>query len=152
MSGDLEIMHMLIAAGADPLLATAERPGVGIGENVRPSNGMTSPFMVAAGVGWRPGVSRGREADAIITLTMLLEDYGADINAANQSGDTALHGAVNRGSAAIVEFLVAHGADMNARNARDLTPYNIAQGQVELTIEPNPALAALLMDLMQDAQ
>ena len=144
MSGDLAIMRMLIDAGADPMKGTDEREAMGMGGNMRTSNGGTTPFMVAAGVSWREGLSRGREADALTTLKFLLNDYDPDINATNQSGDTALHGAVTRGSAMIIEWLLEQGSDISLKNARDMTPLDIAMGNPEFGIEPNLAIADLL--------
>lgn len=149
MSGDLEIINLLLQAGADASLPTAEREGF-TDQNAYfiPSNGDTTPFQVAAGVSWRPSLSRGREADAIATLTLLLEEHEADINVANQFGTTALHGAVVRGSAAIVSYLVEHGASMTAEDSRELTPLDIALGQPQLAIDPNKPIAELLRQYM----
>jgi ankyrin repeat protein len=115
------------------------------GEDV-PSNGQTTSLMAAAGVGWRDQLSRGREEDAITLIGMLL-DEGADINAANQSGDTALHGAALRGSTAIIQYLVDHGADVTARNEKGWLPLDIALGQPEERIPYNEATATLLKQL-----
>ena len=73
-----------------------------------------------------------------------MNDYDVDINAVNQSGDTALHGAVTRGSASIIDWLLKRGADISLKNARDMTPLDIAMGNPEFGIEPNPAIAKLL--------
>lgn len=147
MSGDLAIMDLLLDAGADPLKGTDEREGRGMGDNIIPSNGGTTPFMVAAGVSWRPGLSRGREVDAITTMDRLLNNYAVDINAANQSGDTPLHGAVTRGSRGIIQWLFDHGADLTLKNHRDMTPLDVALGNPEFGIEPNPPIAELLRQL-----
>src|SRR5580704_15127002 len=52
---------------------------------------------------------------AIITghteIAAMLIDKGADVNARYSSGATSLHLAANRGSRAMVELLLAHGAD-----------------------------------------
>ena len=150
MSGDLEIMQILLDAGADPLAATAEREAVTIGGIERLSHGKTTALMAAAGVGWRESVSRGREADAIKAIELLL-DRGADINAANQSGDTALHGATLRGSTAIIQYLVDHGANVRAKNRKGQTPLDIAMGVPEDRIPYNEATAALLRSLARKA-
>ena len=56
-------------------------------------------------------------------------ELGADINAVNENGDTALHGAAWRERAdSIVQFLVDRGADVDAKNNRDWTPLVIAEG------------------------
>ena len=148
MSGDVEIMRILLEAGADPNIVTVEQEITETDaeyENVPP--GQTTPFMAAAGVGWRDTISRGRDADAIEALKILLE-LGGDINQANQAGDTPLHGAALRGSVAIIEFLVEHGADVMATNWRGWTPLDIAMGQPDQRIPYNEATTVALRALM----
>ena len=107
------VMRELLAHGADPLVPTR--------------NG-TTPLMMAAGVGHEPGITRSTERDALRAVTLCAE-LGADVNAANESGDTALHGAAWRERAdSIVRFLVDRGADVDAKNNRDWTPLVIAEG------------------------
>lgn len=155
MSGDLEIMNILLDAGADPHVMTGEQPcRMEDPEYCEESSylgpeGQVTPFMAAAGVGWRLGISRGRESDAIEALQILL-DRGADINQANQNGNTALHGAATRHSPAIIEFLVANGADLNAQNEKGWTPLDIALGQVDFAIPENQEVAAVLRRLMDE--
>jgi uncharacterized protein len=111
-SGDVEMMKLLLEAGADPKAALAN----------------STALMFAAGLGWRdgspiaPSYDQGSAEDATQAIALLL-DLGFDINAANDSGDTALHVAVTgRGSPQIVRFLIAHGANLEARNKRGQTP------------------------------
>ena len=49
-------------------------------------------------------------------------ELGADVNATSESGDTALHAAAFHGFDNVVEYLVRHGAELDARNARGETP------------------------------
>jgi ankyrin repeat protein len=53
--------------------------------------------------------------------------HGADVNAANTAGDTALHAAALLGYERVIEQLARAGAKLDARNARGLT----ALGQLE---------------------
>jgi ankyrin repeat protein len=131
MSSDLETMNLLLAAGADPLATT--------------SAGTTS-LMAAAGVGGREPISRGRGVDAIQALELLLAQ-GVDINATNQTGNTALHGAALRGSTAIIQFLVDHGANALVKNAKGQTPLDIAVGVPDDRIPYNESAASLLRRL-----
>jgi uncharacterized protein len=133
LSGDLEIMRLLLDAGANPLA---------------PTEGNTTPLMAAAGVGWHESISRGREADAIEALELLLA-RGGDVNAENHTGDTALHGATLRGSTAIIQFLVDHGARVDTKNDKDQTPLDIAMGVPAERIPYNEATASLLRRLTQ---
>jgi ankyrin repeat protein len=112
-ANDVAIMRELLARGADPKL---------------PTNQGTTPLMVAAGIGHLPGMSRSTEANALEAIKLLVQ-LGADVNAVNKSGDTALHGAAWRHFAdSVVQFLVDHGANMNAKDKRGWTPLVIAEG------------------------
>jgi len=154
MSDDLEIMRILIDAGADPLVVTAEQPCRMRNDqcersNYMPPDGATTAFQAAAGVGWRLDISRGREADAIEALELLLA-AGADINAANQVGNTALHGAATRQAPEIIRFLVENGADLAAKNEKGWTPLDVALGQPDFAIPANAEIAELLRTLMAE--
>src|SRR5690606_11232046 len=113
-SGDVEIMRLLLAGGADP-------------RHTMP-NGATA-LMYAAGLGWRngsplaPSYDQGTEAEAIEAIELLL-DLGLDVNAQDDEGNTALHAAVTgRASEAIVRFLATDGgADLTIGNGRGQTP------------------------------
>jgi ankyrin repeat protein len=117
----------LIAAGADDVTVMLELVAHGTDPLAAAKNG-TTPLMIAAGVGHVPGLSRSTEREALEAVKLCLE-LGGDVNAANTAGDTALHGAAWRERAdSIVQFLVDHGANMNAKNNRGWTPLVIAEG------------------------
>lgn len=144
MSGDVEIIRILLEAGADSNVITAEqeRNENDIEYDLMPP-GQTTPLMAAAGVGWRDTISRGRDDDAIEALRIFLK-LGGDVNKGNQAGDTPLHGAALRGSVAIIEFLVENGADVTAKNWRGWTPLDIALGQPDQRIPYNEATTIAL--------
>lgn len=157
MSGDLEVINLLLEAGADPYLVTEEREG-GRGN----PNGLTNVVMAAAGISWRPSISRGRDADAVAALDLFLNEYDFDINAVNQAGATALHGAVMRGSPEIVQYLGDNGADFTAllpnatgedmyAEGSDLSPLDLALGVIDLRLEPNPEVEAVIRSFMTEA-
>jgi ankyrin repeat protein len=111
-SGDVEMMKLLLAAGANPSATLSN----------------TTALMFAAGFGWRdgspiaPAYDQGSTEEAIQAIALLL-DLGLDINAANDNGDTALHVAVTgRGSPEIVRFLISRGSNLQAKNKRGQTP------------------------------
>jgi ankyrin repeat protein len=54
---------------------------------------------------------------------------GIDVNAANQNGQTALHGAALWGKDKVAEFLVASGARLDAKDRKGLTPLDYASGK-----------------------
>jgi uncharacterized protein len=114
---EVPIMRALAAGGADTRL---------------PMRGGATPLMAAVGMGAaantdRRGVAKidgGRaEPESLVleTLAAALE-LGADVNAGNDSGDTALHSAAAAGLNGIVRYLANHGAALNAKNGRGLTP------------------------------
>jgi ankyrin repeat protein len=116
-SGDVVVMKLLLAAGADPKLTQPNQ---------------ANALMLAAGMGWRdgspaaPSYDQGSEKDAIEAIKLCLES-GLDINASTNTGETALHAAVSgRGAESIVRFLVEHGADLKARNKQGRTPLEVA--------------------------
>jgi ankyrin repeat protein len=61
------------------------------------------------------------EARTLEAVKLVLE-LGADVNAANNAGDTALHAAAYKGFGSVVQLLVDKGGDMNAKNKRGKTP------------------------------
>ena len=110
---DLDMMHVLVELGADPLAATEDG---------------TTPLMAAAGVGiYAVGDSPGtaEEADAAVKLCL---ELGGDANAVDASGNTALHGAALRGANGAVSLLVEAGARLDVKNKRGWTPLRIAEG------------------------
>src|SRR5208337_3073653 len=105
-SGDATAMRILLQAGADPKLTTKD------GNNA---------LLFAAGIGYRDKQTKGSDDDALEALKLCM-DQGLDINQANSKGETALHGAANRGSDVLVKFLVEHGAKMDAKSKAGFTP------------------------------
>jgi len=61
-----------------------------------------------------------------IVLVKALMDGGADVNAADELGETPLHEAVFRGYGDISILLLEHGADVNAPDGRGLSPLHAA--------------------------
>jgi ankyrin repeat protein len=132
-SGDAPVMRILLQSGADPKLATKE--------------GNTA-LLFAAGVGYRDKNTRGTEAEAVEAVQVCL-DRGMDINQKNSREETALHGAAGRGADAIVQFLVEHGAKLDAKSKQGFTPLDYALGKNVLAQLPVPhdSTAALIKKL-----
>ncbi len=105
-STDLDAMKVLLAGGADASLGMA--------------NGSNPVLLLAA---TRTG-SGG--ADKEVAALRLLVEHGANVNAANGRGETALHAAARQGSNAIVRALVELGADLNATDSSGKTPLDLA--------------------------
>jgi len=93
-----------------------------------------TPLMAAAFMGQGSNPSRGRwktEADGVACLKLLM-DAGADVNARNAQGQTALHVAAQRGYNNIVKLLAERGADLMAKDADGHSALDYATGL------PNP--------------
>jgi uncharacterized protein len=139
LSGDIEVMRLLLAHGADPNIATTQ--------------GSTA-LMAAAGINWIPGQTYTRtEADYVEAVKLCLE-RGAPVNAANSLGLTAMHGAANRGWVSIMQILADHGANLDAKDKEGRTPMTYAQG-IFLAIRPpvtKPEAIALLKKLSSQGQ
>jgi uncharacterized protein len=144
-AGDAAAVKMLLAAGArtDLSVARAWKDNVG---------GIT-PLMAAAGLGYQLNDTRGKlktEAQAIETIKPLLA-AGADINAKDDRGHTALFGAVFRGWTEVARFLAGSGAKLDAKNNDGVTLMDVAKGKMEVfrgqTIDSNPDMAPLLEQL-----
>jgi ankyrin repeat protein len=110
MAGDVDLMQLLAAAGADTRRTATDN---------------TTPLMVAAGLGRYLAESRVPEARALAAIRVALE-HGGDVNAVNDAGSTALHGAALIKADAIVQFLVEHGAAIDIANKRGQTPLMVA--------------------------
>ncbi|MEO8257898.1 MAG: ankyrin repeat domain-containing protein [Acidobacteriota bacterium] len=112
--GDVALMRLLLAAGADPAL--------------RQKNQNTL-LMLAAGFGRKfnqnadsQEYERATEEELLAAVKVAVE-LGLDVNAANAQGDTAMHVAAGE---SIVRFLAAHGARLDARNKQGRTPLDVA--------------------------
>ena len=113
--GDVEVVRLLLAHGANPTLPTVA--------------GVT-PMMMAAGTGYSGRDSRGRyqTEDQSIEIIKMLLDAGADINQRANDGGTALHGAAGRGRNELINLLVSRKADLTIKDARGRTPADVANG------------------------
>ena len=69
----------------------------------------------------------GQEEEALEAVKMCVE-LGNDVNAVNDLMETALHGAAFRGANIVVDYLVEHGAKLDAREANGWIPWGIANG------------------------
>jgi uncharacterized protein len=121
-SGDVAVMRLLLEKGADPKKTLKDGSSV---------------LMVAAGVGYRDKFTRGTEADALECLKVAMAT-GLDIGQATTRGETALHGAANRGADTIVQFLVDHGAKLDTKSRQGYTPLDIALGKNSMGALPVP--------------
>ncbi len=86
--------------------------------------------MIAAGLGNAEQDTTGRfknEVDIIATIDIML-DQGLEINAVDNRGRTALHGAALHGFDQVVAALVERGADLTVEDRDGFTPLDTALG------------------------
>jgi ankyrin repeat protein len=100
-SGDVELMKLLLARGADPKINA--RFGV-------------TPLQVAAGIGWVEGVTYEWSKQATLDAVKMLIGLGLDANAQADTGRTALHGAAHKGRADVIQVLYDAGAKLDVRD------------------------------------
>jgi ankyrin repeat protein len=132
-AGDVTVMELLLAAGADPKKTTAE------GNNI---------LLFAAGVGYRDKNTYGEEPGALEAVKLSLRQ-GLDVHQKNSKGETALHGAAYRGADTIVSYLAEQGARMDDKTKQGLTVLDYAQGKAVLFQLPVPhdSTVALVLKL-----
>ena len=110
--------------------------------------------MVAAGLGRYTNdknLRRGELKPSAERAVRLLLAAGSDVNARNEADFTALHGAALRGSHEVIQILVDHGADLNARDFRGRTPYRLAEGSKQaFYFQEFPETAAFIESLGAD--
>jgi ankyrin repeat protein len=153
-----------IAARKEPAAktATADQPGLGAGVQVKldpdievlakaaPVGPGVLPIHAAAGVGYGNGFAGNAHRHApdawMSVMKYLVEEVHVDVNARDNNGYTALHGAAARGDNEMIMYLVAHGADVKAVSRTGRTVVDMANGPVQRT-QPYPDTIKLLEGL-----
>ena len=137
-AGDVPVMRLLLAKGADPKITTFNK---------------TDALMAAAGVNWVVGETFSESPAVWIQAVQLCLDLGFDVNASNDMGLQAVHGAANRGSDDIIALLAKRGAPLDRPDKEGRTPYVWAQGVFLATNSPvaKPSTMALLDRLTSGA-
>jgi ankyrin repeat protein len=151
-SGDLELLKLLVARGADPKINT--KLGV-------------TPLAVAAGIGWVEGVTKEHSTAQTVEAVKYLLSLGIDPNFQADTGRVALHGAAHKGATEVVKVLVAAGARMDVRDfgntdnrgspelsTHTWLPVDYAEGLVRVGVQsaiPHPETAKVLRELMAKA-
>jgi ankyrin repeat protein len=138
LAGDIDLMRLLLANGADP--------------NIKTTQGTTA-LMAASGINWIPGQTYSHSEEEYVEAVKLCLERGADVNSANSLGLAAIHGAANRGWVSIIQILADHGAKLDVKDIAGRTPMIFAQG-IFLAVRPpeaKPKAIALLKQLMGNA-
>jgi ankyrin repeat protein len=135
-TADVPLLRLLLELGADPQLANVDR---------------CPPLLACAGVGTlAPGEEAGTEAEAVAAVELIL-DLGADINAVDDNGETAVHGAAYKNLPRMVELLARRGARIevwNQKNRYGWTPLAIAEGHRVGNFKPSPETIAAIQHAM----
>jgi ankyrin repeat protein len=147
-SGDVTLMKLLLAHGADPKISTAYN---------------VTPLAVASGIGWVEGVTFEWSPESNVEAVKMCLDLGIDPSVADAEGRTALHGAAHKGRVEVIQLLADHGAKLDAHDlgSRDSTnggmagqtwiPLDWARGLVRVGVQsaiPHPEAEKLLVNLM----
>jgi ankyrin repeat protein len=100
-AGDLELVKLLLAHGAD--------------HNI-PSKDRETTLAAACGLAFINGYHRQKPPTERLEVVKLLVDLGEDVNHADSYGITPLMAAANLGDINIVRYLIEKGADLNAHD------------------------------------
>jgi uncharacterized protein len=100
-AGDLELVKLLLAHGADPNIQSTDRE---------------TTLEAACGLAFINGYHREKPPAERLELVKLLVDMGQDTNHADSYGITPLMAAANLGDINIVRYLVDKGADLSAHD------------------------------------
>jgi ankyrin repeat protein len=137
-ANDVPLMRLLKDLGADIGLGNADN---------------CPPLLAAAGVG---ALGDGDEAagtdDEALAAVRLLLDWGADVNAVDNKGETAMHGAAYQSRSNLVPLLNERGADIKVwhqKNKAGWTPLVIAQGHRPGNFRPAPETIAAIERVMR---
>ena len=155
-------MKLLVAHGADASIPTTklfsrrgpEDPVAGADKSglpVLPIGGPgAAPLHAAAGPGYSMGFAGNSHHYApggmLPAVKYLVEELGADVNAVDQDGNTAVHNAAARGDTEMVRYLASKGADVKKINRAGQTTIDVANGPVQRT-QPYPETIKLLETL-----
>jgi ankyrin repeat protein len=149
-SGDVELMKLLLAHGADPKIATARK---------------VTPLAVASGIGWVEGITFEWSPEENLEAVKMCLDLGLDPNAVDDEGRTALHGAAHKGRNDVIKLLVDRGGNLEAHDlgSRDTVngamkgmtwiPLHYAEGLVRVGVQSaiaHPETEAYIKKMMTE--
>jgi ankyrin repeat protein len=165
-ASDIEAMRLLVAHRADPHIPTIRPPGrprtgdvAGYRDTIDDVSGLppvptggagVPPLLAAAGVGYGEGFAANTHRYAatgfLAAIKYLVEELGADVNAVDYEGNTAIHNAAARGDTETIVYLVSKGADVTKVNREGKTTADMANAPVQ-RVEPFPETLSVLMKL-----
>jgi uncharacterized protein len=164
-AGDVAAMSLLFEHGADSHISTMRPAGrrplgdTGATREAEDVSGLppiplggpgVPPLQAAAGVGFGEGFAANSHihspAGFLPGIKFLVEVAGADVNAVDHDGNTALHHAAARGDNDSILYLVSKGADVTKVNREGHTVADMANGPVQ-RVQPWPDTLKLLEKL-----
>ena len=162
---DIAAMKLLVEHGADPNIRTMKiasrgnfQGGTRGGTDSDPTGRLPMPtggpgataLTAVAGTGYSEGFAgnahRYAPTGLFAAVKYLVEELGADVNAEDEDGNTAVHNAASRGDNEMIQYLVSKGADVKKVNRRGQTTVDMANGPVQRT-QPYPETIKLLEGL-----
>jgi len=129
-ASDLAAMRLLMAHNADSKISTKAGD---------------TPLLAASGIGWAWNWSVRAPYPALDAVKYLVE-LGNDVNAADLTGYTPLHGAAYLGDNEMVNYLVGKGARIDAKSKAGDTVADMANGPTRFG-QPHAETVALLEKL-----
>jgi ankyrin repeat protein len=131
-------MKALLELGADPSMTNVD--------------GCT-PLIVACGihVGSDQATEAAGEEPEVLEAVKLLLTLGADVNAVDANGETAMHGAALKNLPKVVQLLSDNGAKVevwNKKNHFGSTPLMLAQGYRPGNFKPSQETVAAIQRVM----
>ncbi len=140
---------LLAAAELSDSIRAAEPDPSGL-DPVEPGGPGVFPLHAATGVGYGEGFAgnahRTVQDGWMAAAKYLIEELGADVNARDHAGYTALHNAASRGDNELIMYLMEQGADISVVSRRGQTTADMANGPVQ-RVSPFPETVALLESL-----
>jgi ankyrin repeat protein len=129
-SSDVAAMRLLVEHGADPKM---------------PTTAGDTPLHAAAGIGWAANWSVNAPVPLIDAVKYCVE-LGNDVNATDNRGFTALHGAAYLGNNEMVNYLVSKGGKVNVKSKAGDFVADMANGPTRFG-QPHLETVALLEKL-----
>jgi ankyrin repeat protein len=135
-TADAPLMRLLVELGADPSIANADN---------------CTPLLAAAGIGTLFPTEEAGTEEEVLEAVQLAVELGGDVNAVDNNGETAMHGAAYKLVPKVIQWLADHGAReeiWNRKNKYGWTPLLIAQGYRKGNFKPDVATIEAIRGVM----
>jgi len=118
IAADIPLMRLLKESGADPTIYAKDG-----------TTALVAAVQAACTIPSQRGI-KTNEAEVNLSLIAVKEivDMGIDINAVNNSGESAMHMAAFSGAEPVVKYLAERGVQVDLKNKTGETPWSMASG------------------------